>query len=438
MRIAYFSPLSPVRSGISDYSEGLLPYLAKYADIDIFIDDYTPINNEIINRFAIYNYRDFEHLRGCYDIPLYHMGNNPFHAYIYETLVKYPGITVLHELVYHHFLERLFKDDPARYVREMGYCLGTAGAEEARRILAGKPCPHFEYPLFNRIVDSSLGAITHSHYVKNAVLNYSPGMPAQIIEQYFKGFVTSSSPARTKKELGLDPHKLVILSAGFITPSKKIDVCLKAFSRFQEDFPNSIYVSMGDCIEGYDARKMVEDLNLNNKVIMAGYVSLKDFHKYISASDICVNLRYPTAGETSASARRIMGAGKPIIVSNIGWFSEIPDNCCVKIDVGEDEENHLLKALRSLASNNSLRRKLGENARNYSLKHCDVRLAAKRYIDFINEVLSSPLDISGTQIGGRSRPEKDYIERIVLSDSDMEINPSIRELIVSAAEELIM
>jgi hypothetical protein len=39
MRLAYFSPINPVQSGISDYSEELLPYLADAgADLDLFID----------------------------------------------------------------------------------------------------------------------------------------------------------------------------------------------------------------------------------------------------------------------------------------------------------------------------------------------------------------------------------------------------------------
>jgi hypothetical protein len=44
MRIAFFTPLNPVRSGISDYSEELLPFLGDLADIDIIAD--TPPETE--------------------------------------------------------------------------------------------------------------------------------------------------------------------------------------------------------------------------------------------------------------------------------------------------------------------------------------------------------------------------------------------------------
>ena len=36
MRLAYFTPLSPSKSGIADYNSELLPYLAKGADISVF------------------------------------------------------------------------------------------------------------------------------------------------------------------------------------------------------------------------------------------------------------------------------------------------------------------------------------------------------------------------------------------------------------------
>ena len=40
MRIAFFTPLSPKLSGISDYSEALLPHLAAQTGwIDVFVED---------------------------------------------------------------------------------------------------------------------------------------------------------------------------------------------------------------------------------------------------------------------------------------------------------------------------------------------------------------------------------------------------------------
>ena len=77
------------------------------------------------------------------------------------------------------------------------------------------------------------------------------------------------------------------------------------------------------------------NLNLNGQVKITGYVTEDTLIEIIKISDFCVNLRYPTAGETSRSVLQIMSLGKPVIVSNVGWFSELPNNSCLKVDVDE-------------------------------------------------------------------------------------------------------
>ena len=48
----------------------------------------------------------------------------------------------------------------------------------------------------------------------------------------------------------------------------------------------------------------------------------------MAACDVLVNLRYPTMGETSGSVIRALSLGKPLVVSDVGWFSELPDDAC--------------------------------------------------------------------------------------------------------------
>ncbi|MEA2489155.1 MAG: hypothetical protein QOH21_947, partial [Acidobacteriota bacterium] len=50
-----------------------------------------------------------------------------------------------------------------------------------------------------------------------------------------------------------------------------------------------------------------------------------------------VNLRYPSAGETSGTLIRAFDAGKPVAVSDYAQFAELPDDCVVKIPFGEGE-----------------------------------------------------------------------------------------------------
>src|SRR4051794_13879617 len=104
MRIAFFTPLNPVQSGISDYSEELLPYLARGATVDLYIDKYRPSNAAITGQFIVRPASEFAALQRAapYDSIVYQLGNSPAHAYIYEMLGRVPGVVVLHEFVLHH------------------------------------------------------------------------------------------------------------------------------------------------------------------------------------------------------------------------------------------------------------------------------------------------------------------------------------------------
>ena len=63
MKIAYWSPLSPMSTGISDYSEELLPYLAKRdLDIHLIVEDYEPSEKNITDLFPWHRAREYENV----------------------------------------------------------------------------------------------------------------------------------------------------------------------------------------------------------------------------------------------------------------------------------------------------------------------------------------------------------------------------------------
>src|SRR5688572_22508374 len=109
MKIAFFSPLNPIQSGISDYSEELLLTLAgatvngELPEIDLFIDrGYRPSNPEITRRFRVLPGRGFGPVASLYDSVVYQTGHSPAHAYIYGALPRHPGVVVTHEFVLPH------------------------------------------------------------------------------------------------------------------------------------------------------------------------------------------------------------------------------------------------------------------------------------------------------------------------------------------------
>ena len=85
-------------------------------------------------------------------------------------------------------------------------------------------------------------------------------------------------------------------------------------------------------------------------------------------------------GETSGSVIRTLSLGKPVVVSDVGWFSELPDGVALKVPVDELETRTLEAALELLGSRPDVRLAMGEAARELARREHDVDLTADRYV----------------------------------------------------------
>src|SRR6185295_10757996 len=124
-------------------------------------------------------------------------------------------------------------------------------------------------------------------------------------------------------------------------------------------------------------------------VTVVGRTELDRFLLYMLAADVAINLRYPSAGETSGTLIRLLGMGKPVIVSHTGAFGEIPDGCCAKIELDETEEDLLAAVLVRLATDEPLRRRMGENARRHIATHHTLPGSARAYAEFVREIVAA-------------------------------------------------
>src|SRR5580693_9108636 len=124
LRIAYWSPLPPMRSGIADYSAELLPALQRLMEVELIVPEGWRPPATTLAGLPAHSERDFAHLvaSGRFDAVLYQLGNNrDYHADIYRALLRHPGVVVLHEYVLHHLVRdlTLHAGEPEAYVGEM-------------------------------------------------------------------------------------------------------------------------------------------------------------------------------------------------------------------------------------------------------------------------------------------------------------------------------
>jgi len=382
-RVAWFSPLNPDRSGISDYSEEILPHLEAFWEPDLFVFGYRPSSPALAHlRVVDCAVTDPVAVLHRYDAVLYHVGNSPSHEYIYETLLRWPGLLVLHEwaiphLVVHRTVER---GRPHLYLNEMRWQHGDAAAERGRRHLFGADPPPWDaeplrHPLNQRVLECATGVVAHSDFVASAARAARGDLPVFRIDHHAE----PPPGCAWKGTAAGDPAagRIVFATAGSPGLNRRVECVLRSLARLRGEL-----LFRYDLIGGWAGRPdllaAVRELGLEPSVRFVGRVDLSELYRHLLAGDVCINLRHPTLGETSAIVMRALACGRPVVVSDVGWFRELPDELAVKIPPGPDEEDRLTSELSRLGADARLRARMGEAARQWAA-HRDPPSRARAY-----------------------------------------------------------
>lgn len=371
MKVAYYSPLPPERSGIADYSELLLPHLQERLDV------------HVVKKGAR------KPPRGT-DVALYQIGNNPLaHHWIVDALNKRRGVVVLHDYVLHHLIAGLTlgRGDRNGYLDAMQREAGVVGRLLGHAVVDGLIPPLWEsraheFPLAGTVLDRADGLIVHSQYVESMARR--DGYSGPIWRIPLPAWPDPPQHGSVDLPEGRSP---VIGCLGNVNPSKRIPQVLAAFARLREKHPAALLVLAGAPSPGFDLSAHLEADGLRNgeDVLVRGYVPEDELWALMAACDVCINLRWPTMGETSAAAVQVLSLGKPLIVSDVGWFSELPDEVVVKVPVDDLEPDMLAAALELLADDPSLRRQLGQAGLEYVARDHSVRRSADLYVHAIED-----------------------------------------------------
>ncbi|HEY1317308.1 MAG TPA: glycosyltransferase family 4 protein [Gaiella sp.] len=345
MRIAYFSPMPPESSGIADYSALLAPALRKHLDVTV------------VKRGTKRPPRDV-------DAAVYHIGNNPdAHGWILDALRRAPGIVVLHDFVLHHLVAgvTIGRRDGHGYLDALEREHGVVGRLLGHGVLDKRIPPLWEarpadFPLAGEVLSLATGVVAHSRYVEEHVRGAGYAGPVTVVPH-----PAWPEPQVPPAEISGEP---LIGAFGNVNQSKRVPQLLEAFARLRATHPGAVLLLVGATSPGFDLERRLQRLGLDDAgIVREGYVDERRLWALMGACDVHVSLRSPTMGETSGTAIRALVLGKPLVVSNAGWFAELPGDVALKATVGEQESAELEAALRLLAERADVRRVMGESAR---------------------------------------------------------------------------
>jgi glycosyltransferase involved in cell wall biosynthesis len=365
VKVGFFAPMPPAPTGVADYASALFGALRKHGSVEL---------NDA----------------GA-EVALYHVGNNHLHREIYARAIEHPSVTVLHDAVLHHFFlgtldERAYTGE---FVLNYGEWSRGMGEELWRHRARSATDPrYFDYPMLKRIATQSRAMVVHNPAAAAAVRRHVPSARRTRIFEIPHLFVAPELPDATetlrfRTSLGLGPRTLLVAVFGHMRESKRLPAIVRAMNNAWNAGADARLLVAGSFASA-DLERAAPSLLADARILRTAYLPEPDFWRYAAAADVCVNLRFPTAGETSGIATRLMGIGKPVVFTGGEEIARIPENACLRVDAGAAEEEMLEGIIVWLARDREAAAEIGKRAARHIAAEHDLEKVAAKYWEVLS------------------------------------------------------
>ena len=388
-------------SGIADYTAEIVPYVAGLADVDVFCPRPGPLRARRAPRGArVRAPSRYLQRPDAYDGCFYHLGNNPDHEFVYLAMRRRPEIAVFHDAVLHHLIAYMTVEagmDPDGYGDAVAAEYGEHGGPLSvlgRRRLA-TDLEKFLFPMTSHVARRARGIVVHSQDAAAKLHEAAPGVPLAVIPHHAgepPAEVAGIDGPEARRRLGLSPDAFVVGHLGFITTPKQPAALIHGFARFHREVPDSALLLVGADRTGGALSRLVGELGIGSAVRTTGYVDLVHMYICIRAIDVSINLRYPSAGESSGTLARSLAEGRVAIVNNYASWTELPGDVALKVEIDGPQDEEVAEHLLRLARDRALRESMEDRARRYAREHLDPVRCAEQYVAFAREVAATGRD----------------------------------------------
>ena len=418
MKLAYFSPMPPAKTGIATYSRHLVAALRQRCEVTVFTSTHgaATLENVPIVDFASDPYA-LKRLAE-YDRVLYHVGNNPgYHLEIWRALTLFPGAVCLHDVVIYYlvtglgrgaFLKELLLEDPATAFADLARI--EREAIDGNLLRFQTPSRH---PSVLGLFESTDHILVHNRTSAQALseLGYTGRIDVIPLLHYPLDVAPAAraTSAHLRTQLGYSESEVVLGAFGFIGPTKRLDSVLQALAEVYRKDPGTrarlLIVGEGDRLED-----RIRGLGVEKLVKTLGFVPEELFIDYIALADAVINLRYPSHGESSATLIQAMSLGKACVVTDHAAFAELPDETVIKVSYGDSEVEEIGRCIEALLSDASLAPRVGTAARAHISKYHAAESVAARFIDVLRSPASKRIDLSiAPAVGAAPFSAGDYL-----------------------------
>lgn len=319
------------------------------------------------------------------DALIYQVGDNyDFHQGCIEWLRVLPGIICLHDFFLGHLFYSYAKDHREKSRLELSvwyeskivnnffnYSNSEDFIENTRE----------KAPMLEWICSMAQGVITHSSWGVDRILKSCFG-PVYSVPLAYDAPGILMAPSVFPNKLNNDIFN--ILTVGHINSNKRVTKVIQAIGKSGILRERTVYRLVGKITKNMENKlsKLAKKYRVN--LIISGEIDEATLAKNFQMADVSCCLRWPSLEAASASTIESMLYGKPTLVTDTGFYSELPDSCVKKIDP-QNEIPSLQSALELLYKNKTYRNELGIRAKEYAKN----TFTAERYVEnLLNMVLN--------------------------------------------------
>jgi glycosyltransferase involved in cell wall biosynthesis len=194
----------------------------------------------------------------------------------------------------------------------------------------------------------------------------------------------SKREAMGREELALPQDKVLLLVAGRLGPTKRVEVVLRALASEpalrREAF--LVIAGGGDADHLAYLRALAGELGIGKAVRFVPDPDDATMHSLIVNADVCVTLRNPSTESASAALTEQLHLGKAVVVTRTGLYDRLPDDVVLKTDP-DDEVASVSAALLALVHDPGLREAYGLAASRWAGEHVSPHAYAADLVAFL-------------------------------------------------------
>lgn len=332
-RLAVVTPWPPQPSGVADHSYSLVKELSRLVEVDVISPREPGIefDRSLEPDVGMWNEIEEAWLPGVrgYDRLLYVLGSSRFHTEIFRLLMNRPGAVLLHDVRMLGLYSHLSWDeqDPQWLRSKIVEMYGERiPPRERKRAFDEDVFVPYRIYMTHEIQANAETILMHSRFQQGVLREDAPAVaaPSAVVPH---GIREAPPAARSERFRRTGP---LVVSYGIVsTRIKRLDLVLEAFAAVCAAQPDAMLLIVGEVppADRRAIRRIASRLGINEGVELFGRADRRSYWEILGAADLAVQLRTGVqGGEASGAVCDCIAARVPTIVSDIGWFSELPDD----------------------------------------------------------------------------------------------------------------